>query len=472
MIPLPQHAHIHLIAACGTAMGSLAGLLRGRGFRVTGSDTHVYPPMSDFLRAEGIEVCTGFAPANLDPAPDLIVVGNAVSRGNPELEAALDAGLPYTSLPEILRDLFLHGRRPLVVTGTHGKTTTTAMVAHLLAAAGQDPSWLIAGLPRDLDRPYHLGSGPWFVIEGDEYDSAYFAKTAKFLYYRPHLLVINNIEYDHADIYRDLDEIRRAFRQVVNQVPRSGLILAGGDDENVRRIVAGAPAPVQTFGLGPDNDWRAAEVEADNRGLAFELVHDGRSSGRGRLGLSGEHNLRNGLAALAAAAFTGVDPARALTALGEFQGVRRRQEPLGTVGGVTLIDDFAHHPTAVAETLAGLRQAHPGTRLWAVFEPASATNARATFEDRYVEAFAPADAVIVGPVPRPERRGDDEPFSPQRLVQRLREAGKQAWHLVTADVIAAHVTSGAAAGDVVVFMSNAGFGGVQAKTAAALATRG
>ena len=468
MIPLSPDAHIHLIAACGTAMGSLAAMLKSRGYRVTGSDRNVYPPLSDFLRSEGIQLFEGFDPAHLEPAPDLVVVGNAVSRGNPELEAALDAGLPCASLPEILRDLFLAGHRPVVVTGTHGKTTTTAMAAVLLRSGGLDPSWLVAGVPRDLDRPYHLGTDPWFVIEGDEYDSAFFAKTAKFLHYRPHLLIINNIEFDHADIYRDLDEIRRAFRQVVNQVPRSGLILAGGDDPVVAETVDQAPAPVQTFGLGPANHWRACEVATDEQGQSFDLLREGEVLTRLRLSLGGEHNLRNALGALAAAAFAGADPERCGEALSRFAGVRRRQEHLGTIRGVRLIDDFAHHPTAVAQTLAGVRRSLLRGRLWAVFEPASASNARSTFEPRYVEAFTEADAVILGPVPRPERSGGEEPFSPERLAGALRDRGLDAWHLPSAERIAAHLADHAAPGDTVVFMSNAGFGGVQGLTEEAL----
>lgn len=471
MIPLTEGAHVHLIAACGTAMGSLAGLLRRQGYRVTGSDSHVYPPMSDFLRDAGIVVHSGFDPAHLEPAPDLVVVGNAVSRGNPELEAALDRRLPYAHLPEVLRDLFLAGRRPLVVTGTHGKTTTTALTAHLLRATGADPSWLVAGLPRDLPLPYHIGTGDWFVLEGDEYDSAYFAKVAKFLFYRPQVLVINNIEFDHADIYRDLDEIRRVFRQAVNQVPRNGLILANGDDPVVAGVVAEAPAPVQTFGAGAGCDWRFADARAEGQGQSFDWQGPDGGGGRVRLGLSGEYNRRNALAAIAAASFAGIDPADLVEPLAGFVGVRRRQESLGTAAGVLLVDDFAHHPTAVGQTLAGLRESWPDRRLWAVFEPASSTNARAVFEQDYVRAFEPADAVIVGAVPRPERARDDEPFSAQRLAERLSAGGVEALHIADPAAIARHLAEEAREGDVVVFMSNAGFGGVQRLTQDALEAR-
>lgn len=452
-------------------MGSLAGLLRQQGYRVTGSDAHVYPPMSDFLRDEGIELLHGFDAVHVHPAPDLVVVGNAVSRGNVELEAVLDARIPYAHMPEVLRDLFLQGTQPIVVAGTHGKTTTTAMTAHLLRTAGSEPSWLVAGLPRDLPRPYHVGAGPWFVIEGDEYDSAYFAKFAKFLFYRPQVLVVNNIEFDHADIFRDLDEICRAFRQVVNQVPGNGLILAGGDDPVVARVVASAPAPVQTFGLGPANDWRAVNVRHQHGTQSFELVGPAGSAGRLSLQQSGEHNLRNALAALCVAAHAGLDPASLAGALASFVGVRRRQEIIGRTGGVVLIDDFAHHPTAVYETLAGLRQAYPSGHLRAIFEPASSTNARSTFEPAYVRAFSHADEVVMGAVPRPERSRDDEPFSPDRLVDHLKEDGTPALHLAEPDRIVEHLIEQASDGDIIVFMSNAGFGGVQQRTMAALEAR-
>jgi UDP-N-acetylmuramate: L-alanyl-gamma-D-glutamyl-meso-diaminopimelate ligase len=449
-------------------MGSLAGMLRQRGYRVTGSDDHVYPPMSDFLENEGISLFTGFDARHLQPAPDLVIVGNAVSRGNPELEAVLDSGIPYTHFPEVLRDEFLQGKRPLVVSGTHGKTTTTAMTTHLLRSAGLEPSWLVAGLPRDLPRPYHVGKGDWFVVEGDEYDSAYFAKFSKFLFYRPQLLIINNIEFDHADIFRDLDDIRRVFHQVINQVPQSGLILASGDDPVVAEVTEQSPAPVQTFGLGPSNHWRAADIRAEPDAQSFELLGLNGSYGRMRLRMWGEHNLRNALASIAASAFVGVDPASISAGLEKFVGVRRRQELLGTVGDVTLIDDFAHHPTAVEQTLAGLRTAYPEGRLWAVFEPASSTNSRDTFEADYVSAFTHADAVVVGAVPRPERSRGDTPFSAERLILQIRAHGIEAWNFTDTQKIIDHLLANTRAGDLVVFMSNGGFGGVQAKTLAAL----
>ncbi|MEE2657979.1 MAG: UDP-N-acetylmuramate:L-alanyl-gamma-D-glutamyl-meso-diaminopimelate ligase [Candidatus Latescibacterota bacterium] len=468
MIPLDPGAHVHLIAACGTAMGSLAGLLRERGFRVTGSDAHVYPPMSDFLREQGIDLVEGFDPVHVqNPRPDLVVIGNVVSRGNPELEATLAADLPYTSLPEAIRDLFLVDRRSLVVTGTHGKTTTTAMIAHLLRGGGGDPSFLIAGLPRNFPRPFHLGRDRWFVIEGDEYDSAYFAKQAKFLFYRPQVLILNNVEFDHADIYRDLEDVVQSFRQVVNQVPKTGVIIANGDDDLAMELADAAFCPVQTVGMDHGHHWSIRCIEADAEGQSFELAVEGESVCKGRLGLSGEHNVRNAVTSLAACAWTGAKLEALLPALTKFSGVRRRQEQLGEVGGILLFDDFAHHPTAVEKTLAGLRAAHPRRRLWAVFEPASATNARATFEERYLQSFAAADNILIAPVPHPERRGADPGFFPSRLAQGLADAGKRAW-TCDHEGIVSYLREHAVDGDVIVFMSNGNFGGVQGQALRAL----
>ena len=463
MFQLRPSAHIHLIAICGTAMGSLAGMLRERGFRVTGSDTHVYPPMSTFLAELGIEVQAGFDAARLEPAPDLVVVGNAVSRGNPEVEAVLDRQLTYASLPEVLRDCFLRGKRPVVITGTHGKTTTTAMVAHLLSQGGLDPSFLIAGLPRNFPRSFGLGKGEYFAVEGDEYDSAFFAKWAKFFYYLPEILIVNNIEFDHADIYENLGAIEKAFRQVINLVPGQGLVLAGSGDLVLARLLPQSRAPVQTFGLEAEAHWQATQVETSSQGEHFTLCRQGEELGRFFLALSGAYNIRNALAALGVGLSAGLSVEQLQEGLRSFKGVRRRQELLGVVGGITLIDDFAHHPTAVAQTLLGLRQAHRSGTLWAIFEPASASNARAVFEAQYLEAFAPADQVIIGKVPRPERARSDEPFSGERLIEALRARGKGAWHLPEVEQILARLEAEVAPGDVVVFMSNGGFGGVQTR---------
>ncbi|MEW6755525.1 MAG: Mur ligase family protein, partial [Candidatus Latescibacterota bacterium] len=466
----PPGAHIHMIAICGTGMGTLAGMLRERGFRVTGSDWHVYPPMSTYLQELGVAIQEGFAAEHLG-YPDLVVVGNAVSRGNPEVEATLDRRLPYLSLPEVLREVFLRGKRPIVVTGTHGKTTTTALAGHLLTRGGLDPSFLVAGVPRDYPRSYRLGGGEHFVIEGDEYDSAFFWKIAKFFFYLPEVLIINNIEFDHADIYADLDEIKRAFRQLINIVPRSGLVLANAEDPVVAELLPGSPAPVETFGLGEGACWRATQLEPTPQGMRFCLWRRGQETGSFLLPQHGQHNVRNALAAVGAAVHAGLPLERVDEGLRTFGGVKRRQEVLGVAGGITLIDDFAHHPTAVEQTLQGLQAAYPGARFWAVFEPASATNARAVFEERYVQAFAAADRVVVSRVPRPERARQDPPFSPERLVAALQERGREALCLPEPAQIVGRLADLARPGDVVVFMSNGAFGDVQRQLLAALQER-
>ena len=457
---LPPNAHIHLIAICGTAMGSLAGMLRERGYQVTGSDAHVYPPMSTFLREIGVPVQEGFAPEHLGN-PDLVVVGNAVSRGNPEVEAVLSRRLPYLSLPEVLRDFFIRGRRPVVVTGTHGKTTTTALLAHLLTCADLDPSFLVAGIPRNFPGSYHLGKGDFFVLEGDEYDSAFFFKIAKFFFYLPEILIVNNLEFDHADIYADLEEIKKAFRQLINLVPQNGLLLANSEDPVLAELVPDAFAPTQTFGLEQPSTWRAAEIQVTPQGTRFSLDHQTERLARFDLPLGGHYNVRNALAAIAVGLHAGLSLEQLQEGLRTFKGVKRRQEVVGQAGGITLIDDFAHHPTAVEQTLMGLRQTYPGARFWIIFEPASATNARAIFEARYVQAFALADHLIIAGVPRPERARSDPPFDPERLAATIRKLDRSALFLPATTAIVEHVTTRLQPGDVVVFMSNSGFGDIQ-----------
>ena len=465
---LSPGAHIHLIAACGTATGSLAGMLSERGYRVTGSDSHVYPPMSTMLKDMGIDLYEGFAAEHLDPAPDLVIVGNAVSRGNPEVEAALSRKIPYLSLPEVLRDFFIRGKNSVVVTGTHGKTTTTALIAHIFTSCGLAPSFIVAGLPRNFDRSYRLGQGEHFIIEGDEYDSAFFAKWAKFFYYLPDTLIINNIEFDHADIYQDLAEILKAFRQLINTVPQTGLIIASAADPNIDTLLPAASAPVQTFGLEKQAYWRATDLNPGPQGTRFTLLRKDTPLGAFNLPLTGTYNIRNALAALAVGFQAGLSVAKMENALNSFAGVKRRQEIIGEINNILLIDDFAHHPTAVSQTLRGLRQAYPNRRLLAVFEPASATNARSLFEKRYIEAFSLADTLITTPVPRPERARDDEPFSADRLAQQLTNAGKKAHCLPDVDSITDHLLTETKPGDLIVFMSNGGFGNLQEKFLTAL----
>lgn len=452
-------------------MGTVAAMLKERGYRITGSDDHLYPPMSTFLEEEGIEVMEGFSAGHLHRAPDLVVVGNAVSRGNPEVEETLNRRIPYLSMPEVVRDFFIRKKRSVVIAGTHGKTTTTALSAHLLSSAGLDPSFLIGGVARNFRRSYHLGKGTFFIVEGDEYDSAFFAKTAKFFFYLPEVLVVNNIEFDHADIYANLSEIEKAFRQLINLVPQNGLILANGDDPVVAALVPASFAPVQTFGLGDGAFWKAGRIEVAGETVRFTVSRQGEPWENFELRMSGTHNVRNALAAIGVGVQAGLSADQLRNGLRTFKGVLRRQQIVGEVDGIVLIDDFAHHPTAVAHTLEGVRMSYPSARVWVVFEPASATNARAIFTDRYVDAFAAADFFIIAKVPRPGRASLDAPMDPRRLAALIRGQGRTAHYIPEVPRIIDHLLGGLRPGDVVVFMSNAGFGNVQSKLLEALRER-
>jgi UDP-N-acetylmuramate: L-alanyl-gamma-D-glutamyl-meso-diaminopimelate ligase len=459
---------IHLIGVCGTAMATLAALLKHRGHDVSGSDEHVYPPMSDFLAAEKINVLEGYRPDHLD-TPDLVVVGNAISRGNAELEAVLDRGLRYASLPETIRDQFLWDAHSIVIAGTHGKTTTTALTGWLLTAAGADPTVLIGGIARDFGTDgasYRIGKGGAFVIEGDEYDSAYFDKTAKFLKYLPDVAVINNIEFDHADIYADLDEVRLAFRRLVNLVPRNGLTLLGIDSADAAALVTHARSRVQTFGLSDGADWRAVDVRAGDR-TTFRVIRGGTDLGEFTMPLLGDHNVRNALVAIAVGADMGLDIGALRQALAEFKGVKRRLEVVGKAKGVTIYDDFAHHPTAVDETLRAVRRSSPGKRLWAIFEPRSASSCRRIFQDDFARAFAGADEVVIASVFR-STLPDDQRLSESQLVQDVAAKGVHARHLPDVDAIVKQVSAEARDGDLIVIMSNGGFGGIHKKLLSAI----
>ncbi len=461
---------IHFIGVCGTAMATLAALLKREGHDVQGSDENVYPPMSLFLAAEQIRTFSGYRAEQIDADIDLVVVGNAISRGNVELERVLDEKRRYCSLPEAIRDRFLWTRRSIVIAGTHGKTTTTALTAWLLLHGGLDPSVLVGGIARNLGSDgssYRLGSGRDFVIEGDEYDSAFFDKTAKFLKYLPDIAVVSNIEFDHADIYPSLDAILLAFRRFVNLVPRSGLTLLGADCANARGMRACAQSRVESFGLDETADWRAAAVTVEREGQRFDVWHGGRRFASVEIPLFGLYNVRNALAAAAVASAAGVSAERIADGLRSFRGVKRRLEVSGTAGGVTVYDDFAHHPTAIAETLAGLRAAHPARRIWAVFEPRSASSSRRVFQDDFAKAFGSADEVIIAPVFRTSLP-EEERLSPDRLVQDLARSGRRARCASSLEDIVAMIAREHREGDLVVFMSNGGFGGIHQRMLQAL----
>jgi UDP-N-acetylmuramate: L-alanyl-gamma-D-glutamyl-meso-diaminopimelate ligase len=460
---------LHFIGICGTAMATLAAMLKRKGLDVQGSDANVYPPMSDFLAAEGIPAFNGFNAGQVTADIDMVVVGNAISRGNPELEEVLDRKVRYCSLPEAIRDHFLWNARSIVIAGTHGKTTTTALTGWLLAAGGVDPSVFVGGIARNFGEhgsSYRIGQGRDFVIEGDEYDSAFFDKTAKFLKYVPDIAVINNVEFDHADIYADFDAVALAFKRLVNLVPGRGLILAGADSPGAAAVVAGARSRVQTFGLGEAAEWRADGIEPASAGTTFRVHRGGALVGSFEVPLVGAYNVRNALAAIAIATEVGLAPDRIADGLRRFRGIKRRLEVVGAVGGVTVYDDFAHHPTAVAETLGGLRAAHPRARIWAVFEPRSASSCRRIFQDDFARAFAAADRVLIAPIFR-STLPEAERLSVPDLVRDLNAAGRSAREASIEEIVDA-VREDHAPGDLVVVMSNGGFGGIHQKLVQAL----
>ena len=452
-------------------MATLAAMLKRKGLDVQGSDQDVYPPMSDFLASEGIRTLTGYRAEHITSDLDFVVVGNAISRGNPELEEVLDRKIRYGSLPEAIREHFLWGARSIVIAGTHGKTTTTSLTGWLLTHGGVDPSVLVGGIARnfgDGGSSYRMGQGREFVIEGDEYDSAFFDKTAKFLKYLPDIAVVNNVEFDHADIYADFDAVMLAFRRLVALVPRKGLLLLGADNPGARVLKPAAVSRVETFGLGEDMDWQAHDIEADGETTRFRVRRHGAPFGTFRTPMMGAYNVRNALAAMAIATEVGISVERIAEGLRLFGGIKRRLEIVGTASGVTVYDDFAHHPTAVAETLAGLRAAHPDACIWAVFEPRSASSCRRVFQDDFARAFATADRVLIAPIFR-SRLPESERLSVAELVRDLNTAGGSAREAESIDEIIGAIVREHRAGDLVVIMSNGGFGGIHQKLVKALA---
>ncbi|MCC6558076.1 MAG: UDP-N-acetylmuramate:L-alanyl-gamma-D-glutamyl-meso-diaminopimelate ligase [Polyangiaceae bacterium] len=478
--------HVHFVAVAGTGMGALAGLFKAAGHDVSGSDVAFYPPMGPALERWGIRLMKGFDPAHLDPRPDLVVIGNVCRAANPEARAAIDGGIPYTTMAHALADHMLRGRSPLVVGGTHGKTTTSALCAWLLHEAGRDPGFLIGGLPKDFDGSFRLPSarslplldaprGTPFVVEGDEYDTAFFEKTPKLWHYRPEVGIITSIEHDHVDIYPDEASYEAAFRGFVERIPPEGLVVAAAHDRRVVDVVTGAArAPVAWFALEGDDThgqpphWLAAPAQAGAGGQSFDLYAGGVLAGRVATRMPGLHNVRNALAAIAAVTQGfGVPLAAAIAALATFQGVRRRQDLLFEARGVRVYDDFAHHPTAVDETLRALRSRHPEGALWAVFEPRSATACRALHQEPYARAFGAADRILLAPLGRPDI-AEAERLDLARLVEDLRRAGRSAEAAPSIDAIVAAIAAGAREGDTVALLSNGSFGGIYDKLRAAL----
>ncbi|HEV2278623.1 MAG TPA: UDP-N-acetylmuramate:L-alanyl-gamma-D-glutamyl-meso-diaminopimelate ligase [Acidobacteriaceae bacterium] len=471
-----QPKHIHLIGICGTAMASLAGLLQLKGHRVTGSDQAAYPPMSDLLRELGIPIAEPFAEANLQPQPDLVIVGNAISRGNLELEYVLDQRIPFTSLAAILREEFISSHESLVVAGTHGKTTTTSMLAWIYeVAAHRDPalapSFLIGGVAENFGTSFHLRDGRPFIIEGDEYDTAFFDKGPKFMHYFPDALILTHVEFDHADIYRDLDSVKTAFKRLVNLVPRRGRIVAFDGSENVSECVERAFCPVERYGFSADSAWRITDLRYENGMSRWTLLRSGQPWAHLTLPVAGEHNALNATAAAALAAGQALPQDAIVEGLATFRSVRRRLEVRAEVDGITIIDDFAHHPTAIRETLRALRSTYPGRRLWAVLEPRSNTLRRNVFERELVDSLALADQIILAAVYQTEKIPVAERLHPENVVASLTAAGKPALLVANADAIVANIAPRLAPGDVVAILSNGGFEGIYDKLPAALSAR-
>lgn len=462
--------HIHLIGICGTAMASLAGMLKQRGFHVTGSDAAAYPPMSDFLASLDIPVAQPFAEKNLDPAPDLVIVGNAISRGNVELEHVLDSRIPFQSMAQILHDEFLRRHDVIAVAGTHGKTTTTSMLSWIFQVAGRDPSFLIGGIAENFQSSFQVTDGKNFIIEGDEYDTAFFDKGPKFLHYFPDSVILTSVEFDHADIYKDLDAVKIAFKRLVNLIPRRGRLVAWDGNVNVDECVAKAFCQVERYGFQASSFWRATDVRYEQTRTAWRVLRDGKPWGDFEFALAGEYNLLNATAAAAMAAGYDIPTDSIAEALRTFQSVKRRLEVRAEVDGITIIDDFAHHPTAIAQTLKALRTRYNGRRLWAILEPRSNTLRRNVFQHELVEALSVADEVVIAAIFKAEAIPERERLHAEDVIRDLQKKNKPARLLATADEIVSSVAPDLRSGDVIGILSNGGFGGIYEKLPAKIRT--
>ncbi|HEV3205354.1 MAG TPA: UDP-N-acetylmuramate:L-alanyl-gamma-D-glutamyl-meso-diaminopimelate ligase [Terriglobales bacterium] len=460
---LNEKKHIYLIGICGTAMASLAGMLKQRGFHVTGSDAASYPPMSDFLASLNIPVAQPFAARNLDPWPDLVVVGNAISRGNVELEHILDQRIPFCSLPQILHDEFLRDKEVLVVAGTHGKTTTTSMLAWIFHCAGLQPSFLIGGIAENFGSSFQLGNGKHFILEGDEYDTAFFDKGPKFLHYFPDSVILTSVEFDHADIYKDLDAVETAFKRLVNLVPGRGRIVALDTGASVERCLARAFCPVERYGISAKASWRVSDLRLDPSRTSWSVQRNGEPWADLDFSLAGEYNVLNATAAAALASGCGVSPQQIASALKTFKSVKRRLEVRAQVNGITIIDDFAHHPTAIAGTLTALRARYPGSRLWAILEPRSNTLRRNVLQSDLANSLAGADEIVIANVFRSDVIPEPERMDLTALVAEVQKHGRRSRIIPDADAIVQLIAPEMRPGDVVAILSNGGFGGIYEK---------
>ena len=449
---------VHFIGIGGTAMASAAAAMLDKGFQVTGSDQNIYEPMASFLQQKNLAVLNGYDERNLAHKPDLVVIGNAISRGNPEAEYVLDHKLRYTSLPALLAEFFIRGKRSIVVSGTHGKTTTTSLLTWIFEHNGLNPSYLIGGIPNNFSQGARFTDSDWFILEGDEYDTAFFDKRSKFIHYLPEIAIVNNLEFDHADIFENLAAVKKTFSHFIRLVPRNGLLLGNGDDANLKPLLNVTHCPVKKFGLGGDYAVYAFNLRYGPTATEFEIP-----SFKFHLNLVGEINVRNALAVIGAAKHCGLSNKQIQSAFDAFKGIKRRMEIKGIAGGVTVIDDFGHHPTAIRETLQALRLKYAREKIWAIFEPRSNTTRRNVFQNELATAFAEADAVVVAQVARLELLPPEERLNPEKLLQQIGAEGKPAAYLPDVEAIVNHVGQQAQGGDVVVVFSNGGFGGIHGK---------
>jgi len=457
---MTEQKHVHLIGICGTAMASLAGMLRQRGFRVSGSDAAAYPPRSAFMESCGITVRQPFGVKNLEPRPDLVVVGNAISRGNVELEHVLDEHIPLHSLPQILHDEFLRGKEVLVVAGTHGKTTTTSMLAWIFHTAGMQPSFLVGGIAENFSSSFQLGQGKHFILEGDEYDTAFFDKGPKFLHYFPNGLILTSVEFDHADIYKDLDAVETAFKRLVNLIPQRGRIVAFDTGESLARSLERAFCPVERYGAAANATWRVTDLRLEPTRTTWSVLRNGEAWTNFEFALAGEYNVWNATAAAALAAGYGISKQEIAAALKTFKSVKRRLEVRAQVNGITIIDDFAHHPTAIAGTLTALRSRYPGARLWVILEPRSNTLRRNVLQKELAKSLALADEVVVADVFKSEAIPETERLDLAALGAQVQEHGRRARIVPEVNGIVQLVAPEMRPGDVVAILSNGGFGGI------------
>ena len=458
-----KNEHFHFIGICGTAMGSVAAALQNRGYTITGSDQNVYPPMSDFLIKNNINVSVGHDENNIPDKVDLVVIGNAMSRGNVEVESVLNRKIPYTSLPELIKRYFLQGKRNIVITGTHGKTTTSSIIAHLLNDNGLNPNLMIGGIPLDIGEGGRFTESEFFVIEGDEYDTAFFDKRSKFVHYMPEIVVVNNIEFDHADIFNNIEEIKLSFKRMLNIVPENGVVFVNGDDNDALEVTENCRAPVIKVGANDDCEFKIENVNLESFNSSFSIKDNSF-----QLPMDGEFNVRNAAMAIAVSDFLNIDQQNIIESVSKFSGIARRQELRGEEKNVKVIDDFGHHPTAIAATIGALKQRYPDSKIWAIFEPRSNTSRRNLLQYELEDSLSQADGVIISEVPNPEKVPDGELLDVESVIENLSYKGKEAFIGLSSDDIVNKLIPLTSSGDTIVVLSNGGFGGIHEKLLEAL----